>query len=172
MEDILTKILDKEDEKTIALFLKFPCLKKQGFVTKEQFIEIAKWKSSRPLKHYEANDERIVKEVTGIAFATKNEKIKIHILTALKGVNYPTASAILMFYDQVKYPVLDIRVWQQLYKAKLVDTNEKGQNFTLEEWKKYLEVIREKAKEFGLTARQVEKRLFDYDKSTRSEKLY
>ena len=50
----------------------------------------------------------------------RNELLRMHLLTALNGVNYPAASAILMFYDRKRYPVLDIRVWQQLYKAGLV----------------------------------------------------
>ena len=62
-----------------------------------------------------------------------DEKLKIHILTALIGVKYPSASAILMFIDR-NYPVLDIRVWKQLYNLNYVNSNPNGQNFTLEEW--------------------------------------
>ena len=171
MKEILANITS-ENEKTMKLFRSLASLRERGFLTKKEFIEISKWKSPRPLKHYEENDEKLVKEITKAAFATKNEKIKIHILTALKGVNYPTASAILMFYDPQKYPVLDIRVWQQLYKEKLVDTNAKGQNFTLEEWEKYLEVIRRIAKKFGLTVREVEKSFFDYHRNMQKGNLY
>jgi hypothetical protein len=90
----------------------------------------------------------------------------------LSGVNYPAASAILMFYDKTKYPVLDIRVWQQLHKAKLVTSNSTGQTFTLKQWDNYLLVIRKLAKDLNLTARQVEKRIFDHDRKTRPGKLY
>ena len=172
MRNILTTIPDYEDKKTIELFKKFKSLDKQDFLTKEQLLEILKWKSPRPLRHYQANSEKAVNEITALAFATKNDDLKIHILTALTGVNYPAASAILMFYDKTKFPVLDIRVWQQLYKAKLVDSNARGQNFTLQQCSSYLKVIRSLAKELELTARQVEKRLFDHDKKTRPDKLY
>lgn len=172
MKEILKTIPNQEDEKTLELFKKFDALNKQDFLTKAQLIDILKWKSPRPLKHYIANSETEVKEITTHAFASKSETLKIHILTALKGVSIPAASAILMFYNPSIYPVIDIRVWQQLYKAKLVNTNPKGQDFKLEEWEIFLSVIRSLAKELNLTARQVEKRIFDLDVDTREGKLY
>ena len=172
MRKILTTIPDNEDKKTIELFEKFEVLNEQGFLTKTQLLEILKWKSPRPLKHYLANNEKAVKEITTLAFATQNDTMKIHILTALNGVNLPAASAILMFYNPSKFPVIDIRVWQQLYKANLVETNPKGLSFKLQEWETYLAVIRSLAKDLKLTARQVEKRIFDLDKNTRKGKLY
>lgn len=172
MKQILISIQDYEDEKTMGLFRRFKSIKQQGFLSREQLLEVLRWKSPRPLRFYEQNTESEIKEITGAAFATDNESLKIHTLTALAGVNYPSASAILMFYDRTKYPVLDIRVWQQLYKAKLVDGNARGQNFTLKQWNVYLTVIRKLAKDLGLTPRQVEKRLFDHDKNTRPDRLY
>jgi hypothetical protein len=172
MKQLLRSIPDKEDDKTIELFHLLDSSNNCGFLTKEQFLKILLWKSPRPLRFYNENSEQTVNEVTTLAFATNNDSLKIHILTALKGVNYPAASAILMFYDRRKYPVLDIRVWQQLYKAKLVGTNSRGQNFTLQQWDSYLKVIRKLANELNLTARQVEKRLFDHDRITRLGNLY
>ena len=172
MRNILTTIQDYEDKKTIELFKQFKSIDKQNYLTKAQLIEILKWKSPRPLKHYLSNSENDVKKITALAFSTKDDEMKVHVLTALSGVNIPAASAILMFYNPKKFPVIDIRVWQQLHKAKLVDTNPKGQGFKLQEWRIYLNVIRGLAKDLKLTARQIEKRLFDLDKNTRKGKLY
>jgi hypothetical protein len=107
-----------------------------------------------------------------MAFSAKNDLLKIHILTALSGVNYPAASAVLMFYDRKRYPVLDIRVWKQLYTANLVDTNSRGQNFTLKQCEVYFNVIRQLATDSKLNARQVEKILFEYDKKNQVGNLY
>jgi transcriptional antiterminator len=173
--DILDKILrtpDLIDIKTQSLFESLRNIKKQGFITKEQGIKILKWKSPRPLKRYESNLEISFKEISQTAFNSKNERIKIHILTALNGVKYPAASAILMFYDKTKYPVIDIRVWKQLYKSGLVKTNPSGQGFNLNEWEKYLEIIRMIANKAKLTPRQVEKRLYDIDKKEQIGTLY
>ena len=77
-----------------------------------------------------------------------------------------------MFYDPKQYPVIDIRVWRQLYNYGLLTENPKGQSFTLNQWGIYLNLVREIAKELSLTPRQVEKRLFDYDKENQVGTLY
>ncbi|WP_283643236.1 hypothetical protein [Croceibacter atlanticus] len=160
-----------EDSKTLELFEYFDSIKEQGFLTKEQGLRILKWKSPRPLKHYKKNSNEDFKKITKLAFQQKDEKLKIHILTALVGVKYPSASAILMFLNQ-DYPVLDIRVWKQLYNLKYVTTNPNGLNFSLEEWNTYLKVIRSIASEYNTNARQIEKQLFDFDKANQIGNLY
>lgn len=175
MTSSLNKIIAEtpifEDSKTLELLEYFNSIKGQGFLTKEQCLKILKWKSPRPLKHYNKNSNEDFKKITSLAFQQEDEKLKIHILTALIGVKYPSASAILMFIDQ-SYPVLDIRVWKQLYNLNYVNTNPNGQNFTLEEWNIYLKVIRNIATKYNTTARQIEKQLFDFDKSTQIGNLY
>jgi hypothetical protein len=169
---LIQSLPDSDDHRTIEMYAQNQYLKKQGYLTKLELLDILRWKSPRPLKHYESNNEKIVREITKLAFSAKNDMLKLHILTALNGVSYPAASAILMFYDPKKYPVLDIRVWKQLYAAKLVDSNPSGQNFSLQQCEQFFTTIRQLAQELNLTARQVEKRLFDYDRTTRKGKLY
>lgn len=175
MSRTINKIIAKtsifEDSKTLELFKYFDSIKKEGFLTKEQGLKILKWKSPRPLKHYSKNSNADFEKITRLAFKQNDEKLKIHILTALIGVKYPSASAILMFLDQ-NYPVLDIRVWKQLYRLKYVKTNPNGLNFTLAEWETYLKVIRKLANANNTTARQIEKKLFDYDKNNQIGNLY
>ena len=161
-----------EDEKTLNLFQETSSMKNNGFATKEQIIKILKWKSPRPLNYYKSNSEKEIIEITKLAFSVENEQLKFHILTALKGVNFPSASAILMFYDRKNYPVLDIRVWQQLYNFGLVNENPKGQNFSLNQIEIFLKVIRNLSNNLNLDARNIEKRIFDFDKKIREGKLY
>lgn len=161
-----------EDEKTLNLFQETSSMKNNGFATKEQIIKILKWKSPRPLNYYKSNSEKEIIEITKLAFSVENEQLKFHILTALKGVNFPSASAILMFYDRENYPVLDIRVWQQLYNFGLVSENPKGQNFSLNQIEIFLKVIRNLSNNLSLDARNIEKRIFDFDKKIREGKLY
>jgi len=161
-----------EDEKTLKMFKSLSNIRKKGYLTKKQFLEILNWKSPRPLKYYSANTEKEVQFSTKLAFKIKNEKLKLHLLTALQGVKYPSASAILMFYNKKKYPVLDMRVWQQLFIAKLLKQNQKGQNFTLNQCIDYFRIVRKIGLDSKLTARQVEKKLWDYDKKVRKNNLY
>lgn len=169
---IIKTIPDFEDDLTHELFELTKGLKKQGFLNKEVAIKILKWKSPRPLKHYQKNFDKDFKQTTEIAFQQKDDKLKIHILTALSGVSYPAASAMLMFYDRTKFPIIDIRVWKQLYKFGLVTENARGLGFSLSQWESYLGVIRNLANQTNLTVRQVEKRLFDLDRKTQKGNLY
>ena len=172
IQKILNQTHDFEDKVAIELFNLSDVINRQGFIDKSQGIKILKWKSPRPLRHYLKNSDEDFIRITKLAFEQESDRLKIHILTALLGVNYPSASALLMFYDKENYPIIDIRVWKQLYDLKLVKQNPRGQNFTLNQWEKYLSVIREIAIEHNITARQVEKRLFDYDKAHQVGKLY
>ena len=172
VKKIINETEDFEDKIAVDLFKLSAIIRKQGFINKSQAIKILKWKSPRPLRHYSKNSDEDFIKITKLAFQQENDSLKIHILTALMGVNYPSASAFLMFYDKDEYPIIDIRVWKRLYDLKLVTENSKGQNFTLNQWGKYIEIIRQLAKEHKITARQVEKRLFDYDKANQKGKLY
>jgi len=161
-----------EDDKTKALLGISQTIKEQGYLNKKQAIDILKWKSPRPLQHYIKNSDTDFQNITKLSFAQKDEKVKIHILTALVGVKYPSASAFLMFYDCTQYPIIDIRVWTQLYKNGLVNDNPSGQAFTLQQWFNYLTIIRQIAKDNGFTARQVEKHFYEYDRITQEGSLY
>jgi len=172
LAQVLKNTEDYDDPSTHALYVEFKSLIKRKYLTRKELLKILKWKSPRPLRHYEKNTEKQVRLITTIAFSQKSDTIKMHILTALYGVNYPAASAILMFRNPKKYPVLDIRVWQQLHRAGYVKGNPRGQNFTLQQCDDYFSAIRKLARSTGMTARQVEKRLFDYDRKTRKGKLY
>jgi len=160
-----------EDDKTLALFEYFESIKGKTYLTKDQTIKVLLWKSPRPKKHFLLNSENDFKSITKLSFKQDDERLKIHVLTALKGVKYPSASAILMFLDK-SYPVLDIRVWKELHKLKLVSDNPRGTNFTLNNWIQYLTLLREIGKVYNLNARQIEKRIFDFDKRNQVGNLY
>lgn len=172
LNGVISNTPDYDDPATHALYSAYKTQKKKKYLTRKELLKILKWKSPRPLRHYEKNTEKNVRLITSIAFSQKSDALKMHILTALYGVNYPAASAVLMFRNPKKYPVLDIRVWQQLHKAGYVKGNPRGQNFTLQQCEDYFDAIRKLARATGMTARQVEKRLFDYDRKTRKGRLY
>lgn len=169
INNILNKTPYYEDSKTKELF----CITRNlEFLSKEVLLKILKWKSPRPLRFYNENDEDYIKNITQLAFQQNDDRIKIHILTVLKGVNYPSASAILMFKNPKLFPVLDIRVWKQLYKNNLVTVNPRGIGFTLDQWISYLKILRSFANKHNISVREVEKKLFDYDKLTQEGNLY
>ena len=86
-----------------------PRVRMFGYYTKPEFLVMCRWKSPRSKPKVESNDEEFVKEVTQIALSTKQEKLRIKILTLLSGVSWPTASVLLHYgYDNL-YPILDVR---------------------------------------------------------------
>ncbi|MGM5470245.1 hypothetical protein ACS386_08205 [Flavobacteriaceae bacterium LMO-SS05] len=170
IDKILKSIDYKEDDKTLKIFKLAE--QEEELLSRNTLIKILKWKSPRPLRFYNENEEEYIKNITQLAFKQENVKVKIHILTALKGVNYPSASAILMFKNPDFFPVLDIRVWKQLYKNNLVSVNPRGIGFTLDQWDSYVKIIRSLATKHNTTARVIEKKLFDYDKLTQEGNLY
>lgn len=172
IHEILTGIPYEEDARTLRLFDFLATIKETGYLTREQLLSVLKWKSPRPDRFYQLNKEDNIKNLSQAAFSLENDSYKLHLLTALDGVNYPAASAVLMFYDHTIFPVLDIRVWKQLYRLQLVSDNSRGQNFTFNQCGKYLHVIRQLSEEYKCTAREVEKRLFDYDRITQVGNLY
>ena len=94
-------------------------LKNRKYLSREEFIKIGCWKSKRPKKHYEQNDDSTVKEITQFYFNTKNEQARIKSLFVLSGVSYPLASVILHFAFPDKYPILDTRaLWSLGWQAK------------------------------------------------------
>lgn len=74
-----------------------PNIQKQKYLTKSEFTFLCRWKSQRPTKQYEKNDEAFIIEVTKIALTTPNPRLSIEVLTLLQGVSWPVASVILHF---------------------------------------------------------------------------
>lgn len=88
--------------------------KSQGYLTLQQFVDIARWKSPRPAKQAEKNDAATVEAVTGFAFSTPVESLRLSALTLLSGVQPRTASAILHLCHRDPYPMMDVRAFWSL----------------------------------------------------------
>src|SRR5688572_21195092 len=81
----------------------------RGYLTKDEFIKITRWKTARSRSRCASNDSALVEEVTRISFSAAHEELKIAVLLVLKGVSWPTASVLLHFCDRDRYPILDFR---------------------------------------------------------------
>jgi thermostable 8-oxoguanine DNA glycosylase len=163
---MLTKeILDRykeEDLETKDLIKFCKNARKRGYLTKEEFIKICKWKSPRPIKHFMKNSEEIIKETTRKAFSTSYEKRKIEILDELKGVNIRMASAILTIIYPEMYGVLDFRAWNTL--ENVGEVKKRKISYNVKDWYRYLMIIRGLAKKFNVTPRRIDYVLWSYDK--------
>lgn len=127
---LLTKNLDKEvHEGTKKLIKDLRAVRKRGFLTKDELIEICRWKSPRAKWWILSNTPQSVKHFTKKAFMCKDEKEKMATLTVLHGVSVPMASAILMLTNPKRYGVIDVRVWEIIYQLGMVSTNRRATNF-------------------------------------------
>jgi hypothetical protein len=135
-------------------------INKRGWLEKTEFIAICLWKSRRPKNLYDLNSELEIISNTKNAFKEKDELQKINILTELKGVRIPTASAILSVINPKLYPIIDERCIQSLRSLGLID----WKTITTKNWIEYLHLIRNLAKEKNKTAREIEKGLFAYNR--------
>ena len=86
-----------------------PKARKQGYLTKNQLLLFFDWKTGgRGRSRCEKNSPSYVKELTGISFTTKEDRLRIEVLTLLDGVQWPVASAILHFVFPISaFPLFD-----------------------------------------------------------------
>lgn len=171
-ELIEKELTDLEDEKTAHLIRRLKAVKRRGYLTKNEFLEIGMWKSARPKNSYLKNSDKEVVEITKKILSTKYEKRRITLLATLRGVSIPTASAILTLIDPQNYGVIDIRVWQLLYLYGVVNTKPDGINFSFKNWYTYISKLRYFAKMFDTTARSIERTMFLHHKKIQKGKLY
>lgn len=155
-----TYLSKKEYSETEILIKDLSSVKKKGYLTKEELKTICLWKSPRAIWLIEQNSPRIIKSISEKALSSKSERNKIELLTKLLGVSIPMASAILMLTNPKRYGVIDIRVWQLLYKMKSVTKKSSGVGFSFNNWYHYLMIIRYYAKKYDVKARDIERTLF------------
>ncbi len=129
--------------------------KVQGFLTRDQFLAIVGWKSARPAKHHASNDDETIKEVTKLAFATKSRSLHLRALMLLEGVDVRTASAILHFCHNERYPILDVRaIW-----SLGIETSPK---YWMGLWDEYEAECRKIATNANVTMRDLDRALWAY----------
>jgi multidrug efflux pump subunit AcrB len=172
--DILIKqnLSTVEHDKALRAIAALRSCKARGFLTKTDLRMVAKWKAPRAIRHIERNTPAMVKKLTSEAFATTNEKAKLEILDKLKGVSVPMASAILMLTDPKRYPVIDIRTWQILHIMGEVAENTKGTGLRSSQWETYLSIVRHYAKKYKVTARDIDRTLFQAHLNQQVGNLY
>jgi hypothetical protein len=113
-------------------------------LTLEILKDIAHWKAKGRTDWCVEKDSEYVREITTLAFSTKNERLRIEILTLLKGVNIRTASAILMFCFPEKCTTMDFRAWESLVDAKFLTGKIKDD---YEHYRDYNEICNQIAKD-------------------------
>ncbi len=162
----------EEDEDTLKLIRDLRSVKTRGYLTKGQLEAVCAWKSSRAIRHIQANTHHRIKAATQTALGTRSERIRLESLVSLRGVSVPMASAIMMLLNPKRYGVIDIRVWQLLHRVGTVRSNPQGVRFTFDNWHQFLMILRHLAKQFHVKARDIERTLFYVHQELQDGRLY
>lgn len=136
-------------------------------LTKREFDEIIKWKlrgqyvRQRGLR--EANTEGLIRAVTAFALTLKHAdwdyelELRLGILSTLRGVGVPVASAVLGLVFPETYAVIDGRGWRQVF-------GEEQATFSISDYKRYLLEVQRLAQELDWQVQEVDLALWEYDR--------
>lgn len=164
-------LIDRADDRqeTLDLIAHFGALKQQRkpmFLDKSDFENILKWKLrsqfGRQRNLRQSNTDEVIQKITRLVFELQHPssnyetELKLKILTSIKGVEIPVASAILTLTNPDKYAVIDFRVWRQLFDSK-------KSYYTLTDYLKYLTVIKELSLKYDLKFQQIDMAIWQYD---------
>ena len=148
-------------------------IRKQGFLTKKQLEKLVEWKfgdyparKKREVQLVKQMNESFIKQTTKLALESQDDLTRIRILYELKGVKNAVASTILAFYDPKKNGIFDIHSWRELFGKEDKKFWSKPKLLI-----KYLITIRKIAQRNQLTAREIDKALYQQNYETSSKKL-
>jgi hypothetical protein len=129
----------------------------RGHYTREEFLTVCEWKTSRSRPKVERNDAAAVEQATHRALGSDDERERMEALISLEGVGVPTASTLLHFAFPDRYPILDVRALESLgQKARTV--------YPSGFWLGYLHACRELAQRHGVSIRVLDKALWQHSK--------
>jgi hypothetical protein len=166
------ELIRQEHAATAALIRDLAGVRTRGCFSRVEFVRMCRWKSPRAQHLWRRNSAGRVRAVSRAMLATRSERRRMELLTSLRGVGIPIASAILTLLDPRRYGVLDIRAWQLLFAVRSVDANRRGQGFTIAQWEAYMSALRHHARRLGVSARAIEYTLFEAHRRRQEGTLY
>lgn len=141
-----------------------PKVKAQGFYSQEDLAAFCYWKSPRTRSRVAQNSSDYIEAVTRTALTTPNERLRIEVLLLLQGVSWPTASVLLHFAHEERYPILDFRaLWSvgiEVYGSCDFDL-----------WWQYTQFCRKLADEAKLSMREVDRALWKYSQKNQRQAM-
>ena len=135
-----------------------PAVRARGHFLPDEFLTTYRWKTHRTVRHAEKYSEQEIADVTGVAFRQRDEKLRICLLRALDGVDWPVASTLLHVGVSADYPIIDFRALWSLGSAMPASVN-----FAF--WWAYVTCCRELAARAGLSVRELDKALWSYSEA-------
>ena len=132
-----------------------PLVRKTGYLTKPDFLTICRWKTPRSQSRCALNTPEFIESVSKVALSTSSERLRIEIWTLLNGVDWPTASTLLLWLHKDEYPILDFRALWSLGYAK-------PPKYDFAFWSDYVDFCRRLARRCGVTVQTLDRALWQY----------
>jgi len=129
---------------------------------KGHFVRLARWKAPRQLAAYRSNNPTLVRQATRLAYLASDAGLSVYILSGLRGVSVTVAAAILHFFHPRLFPIFDIRARTTLKKAGF--WKRRAGDAGLDAWDDYVRVMRQLARRFRVSLRDLDKALYAYDR--------
>lgn len=164
VKELAGKYLARCTEKERRLELRIerdiaPAVRRRGFYTRDEFLELCLWKTPRSKRRCAENDEAFVHEATKVALGAEHERLRIESLLMLRGVSWPTASVLLHFGHRDPYPILDFRALHAL------GANEPASGYDFAFWWAYVVECRRLAQEAKVPMRTLDRALWEWSKT-------
>lgn len=137
-----------------------PQVRKRGHYTRDEFLKVCGWKTGRSASKCRKNSAEFVEEATAAALSAKSEELRIGTLTLLNGVGWPTASVLLHFGSNDRYPILDFRA---LHALGLSEPTQ----YTFDFWGAYVVACRDLADEHDVSMRKLDRAMWQWSKEFR-----
>jgi hypothetical protein len=134
-----------------------PRVRRLGHYPRSDFLTACRWKSPRIRGYCEDNDEAFVQDVTRTALSTFSERLRIEVLTLLRGVSWPMASVLLHFGHRDPYPILDYRSLWSL-------STPVPSYYDFPFWWDFTQACRQLAWDAGVSMRVLDRALWQYSK--------
>lgn len=126
-------------------------IQKRGEMTKEELLDVQRWKSQRRITLLNDKSDSEIRAITREAFGATDDWKKISLLTDLRGMGVPRASVVLHLYDKKPFPMAD------RYAKKSIDFSG---SYTKSFWRSYCEFTRDIAKRNGFNMRTLDRALW------------
>lgn len=134
-----------------------PFMRREGYLTRDHFLTLARWKSPRSGPLCARNEAGFVEAVTRAAASATDERFRIEVLRLLQGVDWPTASVILHVGVADPYPLLDVRALWSL-------GHDTPPPYTFDLWWAYTTFSRDLARSQGVSMRALDRALWQFSK--------
>jgi hypothetical protein len=139
-------------------------LQARGEYEYEEFLAVCNWKTPRTQSLVQSNSRETVSEVTQMAFSC-SEDLRAPVLSLLRGVGTPTASALLTVWKPTIYTILDVRVLDAMPHLSHPLLAQESIPALRKSYSRYLGLMRKVSRDLGCDLRSLDKALWTFDKT-------